>query len=136
MWVPVPPIAKQRARLSARRRGRKTKAYTPERTASFEAAVRDWWTENGQAHYGGVPVQVDVKIRRDGFYITITPKAGSFRPVGIRGDVDNYAKSIQDALNGVAWDDDRQVEDVRVRLDGAERKPRFLAKRSEQDGEG
>lgn len=30
------------------------------------------------------------------------------------GDWDNYAKSLCDALNGVAWQDDRQVVDGRV----------------------
>ena len=27
----------------------------------------------------------------------------------LRGDLDNYIKTILDALNGVAWDDDSQV---------------------------
>lgn len=31
------------------------------------------------------------------------------------GDCDNYAKSILDGLNGVAWDDDRQVVALHVR---------------------
>ncbi|MTI82605.1 MAG: RusA family crossover junction endodeoxyribonuclease [Firmicutes bacterium] len=35
---------------------------------------------------------------------------------GRAGDWDNYAKSICDGLNGVAWVDDRQVVDGRVRL--------------------
>lgn len=30
------------------------------------------------------------------------------------GDVDNYAKSILDGLNRVAWDDDRQVVELHV----------------------
>ena len=31
----------------------------------------------------------------------------------LRGDIDNYAKSVLDALNGVAYKDDKQI----VRLD-------------------
>ena len=27
----------------------------------------------------------------------------------LRGDVDNYIKSVSDALNGVAYEDDRQI---------------------------
>lgn len=27
----------------------------------------------------------------------------------LRGDLDNYVKTVLDALNGVAWDDDSQV---------------------------
>lgn len=30
------------------------------------------------------------------------------------GDVDNYAKSILDGLNGVAWEDDEQVIELHV----------------------
>ena len=30
------------------------------------------------------------------------------------GDVDNYAKSILDGLNGVAWEDDRQVVELHI----------------------
>lgn len=30
------------------------------------------------------------------------------------GDVDNYTKSILDGLNGIAWDDDRQVGELHV----------------------
>lgn len=32
-----------------------------------------------------------------------------------RGDVDNLAKSILDALNGIAWHDDAQVMELKVR---------------------
>lgn len=31
-----------------------------------------------------------------------------------RPDLDNAAKSILDGLNGVAWDDDRQVSELHV----------------------
>lgn len=32
------------------------------------------------------------------------------------GDLDNYVKSIQDGLNGVAWRDDRQVKRLEADL--------------------
>jgi Holliday junction resolvase RusA-like endonuclease len=36
------------------------------------------------------------------------------RPGRNCGDVDNLAKGVLDALNGIAWDDDSQVVDLRV----------------------
>ena len=35
---------------------------------------------------------------------------------GRRGDADNYLKAVLDAFNGLAWADDRQVVDARVRM--------------------
>lgn len=34
---------------------------------------------------------------------------------GVHGDWDNYGKAICDGLNGIAYDDDRQIIDARVR---------------------
>jgi len=31
------------------------------------------------------------------------------------GDIDNYAKTLKDALNGIAWIDDRQVVESHMR---------------------
>jgi len=30
------------------------------------------------------------------------------------GDLDNYAKTLKDALNGIAWEDDRQVVEAHL----------------------
>jgi len=136
LWVPVSPIAKQRARMSPKRRGKKSKVYTPFRTAHFEQEVADWWKENGPEHFGEGPISMDIQIDKAGFWVTIKQLPHSRRPVGIRGDVDNYAKSIQDALNTIAYMDDRQIEDVRVRFVGAQRVAKIKRKVSEDDGEG
>ena len=117
-YVPVPAVAKQRARLGRRRR-----AYTPEKTLHFEAAIKQWWEANGE-HYGDQPIAVSVEIDATGFWIKIEPLDGFHRPIGIRGDIDNYAKSIFDGLNGTAWDDDKQIEWVDMRFLGDVRKPR------------
>lgn len=44
-------------------------------------------------------VKVDCVIKRPKTSVLDAP----------RGDVDNYAKSVLDALNGVLWDDDDQI---------------------------
>ena len=45
-----------------------------------------------------------------------------------RGDADNLAGGIMDALNGIAWTDDRQIRSLRVDLeDRTKTSPRWLA---------
>ena len=36
-------------------------------------------------------------------------------PSKLRGDIDNYAKSILDGLNGVAYTDDKQIVSLELR---------------------
>ena len=31
-----------------------------------------------------------------------------------RGDIDNFAKAVLDAMNGKLWDDDKQIESLHV----------------------
>lgn len=121
-FIPVAAVAKQRARL-----GRRRKAFTPEKTVSFETAIRNWWRENS-IHLGDLPVGMEVEIERHGFWVRIYEMDGFHRPINIRGDVDNYVKSIMDGLNGVAYDDDRQVEQFSVKFLGDVRPPRKVAK--------
>ncbi len=117
--MPVPVVAKQRARLSTKRKAGKRVAYTPLATRSFESKVGDAW----RAKYTDtepldVPVTVQISITREGFTLDVVRKDQSTRPVGVRGDIDNYVKSILDGLNGVAWTDDKLVESVTVTFDG------------------
>jgi Holliday junction resolvase RusA-like endonuclease len=44
---------------------------------------------------------------KDRFTITLTPM--NIEKSMLRGDVSNYLKLVEDALNGLAYDDDRQV---------------------------
>jgi len=123
--VDTPVVAKQRARLSTKRRGGKRVAYTPIATRSFEATVADEWNKTHPKHTPiNDPMHVTIRITRDGFSMNIAKQTDSVRPVGIRGDIDNYLKSILDGLNGVAWTDDKLVESVTIVFDGPARKQR------------
>lgn len=123
--VDAPVVAKQRARLSTKRRGGKRVAYTPQATRSFEATVADRWQQTYPNHTPiDGPMHVTVRIDRDGFSMNIAKQTDSVRPVGIRGDIDNYLKSILDGLNGVAWTDDKLVESVSIVFEGPVRKQR------------
>ena len=41
--------------------------------------------------------------------------AGAGKLPAPRGDIDNYVKSVFDAFNGVVWEDDAQVVELRAR---------------------
>ncbi len=83
--VPGNPIPKERPRVVGRR------AYTPKRTRDAEAWVR--------LHARALPC-VEGPIRLG---------LAFFRKDAVPCDIDNLAKLVQDALNGAAWVDDRQI---------------------------
>jgi Holliday junction resolvase RusA-like endonuclease len=125
LWLPFPAVVKARPRL-----GRRRKAYTPQYTVDFERKVREFWHENGH-HFGNVPVYVGVEIHKEGIQVTIHELEESVRPVGIKGDVDNYVKAILDGLQPhkahpeaglAAFVDDKMVEWFEVKFVGVPRK--------------
>ena len=105
-------VPKQRPRISGHR------AYTPKRTKDYEGRVLAAFRSSYSGFYPtfgkDVPVWVCIHI------IQAIPKswskkkraraeAGEIFPLGRNGDIDNIAKSILDALNGFAYEDDCQV---------------------------
>jgi len=46
--------------------------------------------------------------------VTITVSDTPAKPTALRGDIDNYVKSIMDGLNGIAYVDDKQVRRLKV----------------------
>src|SRR5262249_36244715 len=101
--VPGRPVAKQRARVTFVR-GRPL-AYTPGKSPEHEESVR-WHAKAA-------------RIRRQHGELHL-----AVRFYGSRGDADNLLKSLLDALNGVAYEDDRQVVEFHVRVYRDARDPR------------
>ena len=61
----------------------------------------------------GTPVRVAICTERD--VLSAFPKRdGDSHPDVQRPDADNDAKLVLDALNGLAWEDDQQVNDLHV----------------------
>lgn len=86
--VPGRPVLKQRPRV-----GKNGKIYTPKKSRDYEEQVA--WAARPvfkEPYLGPVGLQIQVYLSRPG------------------GDLDNYVKTIQDGLNGIAWRDDRQVK--------------------------
>ena len=114
--IPGPPVGKGRPRFN-RATGR---AYTPERTASYENLVRmafcqqypQWmvWSKDRAlrmeiAAYYPPPSSISKKRRE--FLLA------KGRPTK-KPDASNLLKSIEDALNGVAYEDDSSIAEVHV----------------------
>ena len=107
--VPGTPVPKARPRLG------RDHVYTPKRTVSAEAVVKQ------MAQLAGcVPIVGPVLLELD-FFLPI-PKAwsraktqsamlGTIRPAG-RPDADNLGKLVLDGLNGTAFVDDCQIVEL------------------------
>ena len=103
--VPGEPVAKGRPRFNTKSGA----AYTPKQTASFENRVALFARAAGVRVLDG-PVQVTIE-----FWFA-WPKS-KWRKRNWRGvewmdtgkDLDNLAKAILDACNGICYHDDRQV---------------------------
>ena len=103
----------------ARPRVVKGHAYTPEKTAAYEALVQAAFLAGNP---GAQPLQGAVQVEIIAFYAV--PASASkakkeqmrnneVRPV-TRPDWDNVSKAVCDALNGIAWKDDSQIVEARV----------------------
>ena len=112
MFLKIRPRTKQRPRL-----GRRRKAYTPAATLEFEKAIREAWEAQhaGEEPFTG-PVGMNVEIGSDYVFVEVYELEQSHRPKYVTGDLDNYHKSIQDGLNKVAYEDDKQVHYIDLRF--------------------
>lgn len=108
------PMGKQRPKFSTY--GGFVKTYTPKETVNYETLVK--MSYYGLQYFGDEPLKVTIKA-----YYQI-PKSyskkkrlmainGELRPI-TKPDCDNIAKIICDALNSVAYDDDKQIVELVV----------------------
>jgi len=103
--VPGTPVPKGRPRM-----GRNGNVYTPRRTAEYEADIGNEWialSPRPQPLWGDV--RVDVTVHEG-------PRVA---------DADNYLKAVLDALNTLAWLDDKQVVEATVRVCRSAPEPRL-----------
>lgn len=95
------PVPKARARTV--RKGGRTWSFTPKKVAVWEKLVKEEASKHFNQPLTG-PIQVSIifymdrpESRRKDIWVPTTP------------DLDNLEKAILDALNGVAYEDDRYV---------------------------
>ena len=88
--------------------------YTPKRTKDYEQLIRNSYiTQYGRFFEKGIPVQISIKAYKK------PPKSTTKKNLRLiekglypwtkKVDIDNICKSVLDALNKVAYEDDGQV---------------------------
>jgi len=84
--------------------------YTPKETLEYEKEIASIY--NGPKFAEG-PIWISLIFDKDKIIVKIREMDAETTSSKLRGDIDNYAKSVLDALNGVAFTDDKQI----MRLD-------------------
>jgi len=115
--LPVLAVAKSRAK-----RGAFGQAYIPKKTKSFEAELRWHWQNSKNAMIPVVPTLLKI--------CCLLPRPKSVKRTTLfpitRPDLDNYAKSIMDGLNGFAWKDDAQISELNISKQYTEFEPKLV----------
>lgn len=115
--IPGKAQAKQRPRM-----GRSGIVYTPKETLVYENYVKMCYSDYAR-QFEWLPYENQVKAEID--VLVAVPKSdskakkkakieGAIRPT-VKPDCDNLAKSILDSLNGLAYQDDKQVVELSIK---------------------
>lgn len=127
LHIPAVPVAQPRHRIgSVGGKGMAFEAPMTHPVHAFKAVCRIVANEK---HEGGPH---DGPVRVEGVFVLPRPKNETKKtkpnpryPHVKRGDIDNFSKTVLDALTGLLWVDDGQVYslDVRKEVAAAEEKP-------------
>ena len=115
--IPGKAQAKQRPRT-----GRSGIVYTPKETLVYENYVKMCYSDYAN-QFGWLPYENQVRAEIE--VLVAVPKSdsktkkkakieGMIRPA-VKPDCDNLAKSILDSLNGLAYQDDKQVVELSIK---------------------
>ena len=112
LTIPGEPVAKGRPRMT-----RTGHVYTPSKTRLYEAHIQDLWKAKSVATLPtGQPIRVSIAA-----FFAVPKSASKKQKMALDGaphikkpDLDNVAKSVLDALNGLAFDDDSRICLLRV----------------------
>lgn len=94
------PQGKQRPRFSRR----SSSIYTPAKTRSYERQIAKAYTTAANGYsFGDKPVEI--------WITAVMPKAKTSKKEypTIKPDIDNIQKAVFDGLNGIAYNDDKQI---------------------------
>lgn len=119
-FIPGQPMAQQRA--GRKRVGNFIRTFDPPQSASYKDTIRTCYAEARgkptcafkRIESGPVRLIVVARFERPASKCSKrSPRLEEWMEGGKDGD--NIAKIVQDALNHIAWKDDRQIADLKVR---------------------
>ena len=103
-------VGKQRPRLDAR----SGRVYTPAKTRNAEQAIREAWIAENGYRYADFDGIVHVAVTSSRPLAKSNPRFWVGRADTGKPDADNILKLVLDALNGIAFKDDCQIERASV----------------------
>lgn len=117
--IPGNPVPKGRPRAFKDGRGH-IRIHTPKETVKAEARARFWMRDDlGAKSYpvfpaGGVSVDLAFFLETPGSWTSRKRDLAEGAGCIGRSDVDNLAKMILDAMNGLIFTDDRQIVSLKI----------------------
>lgn len=127
--IPMEAVAKARARVVRTRYG--VKAFTPKKTQNFEFMARFFISQKADYQLLDNPIDYPVKLYVD--FLLKRPKKPLFAWPAVRPDIDNYIKSILDAMNGLILKDDALVCQIVAKKGYAIKSPHIWIKLEPMD---
>ena len=111
-YISGEPVPKGRPRFT-----RSGRTYTPKKTLDHERAIREAWESGNHEPFGdSVPLEmiIEFHMKMPDSWSNKKRFRMNLSPCTKHTDLDNLTKTVQDALNGVAFADDSQIVSLKA----------------------
>jgi Holliday junction resolvase RusA-like endonuclease len=105
-----------RPQPAARARVDRGRGHNTPRYAEYLETLRWTFLQARSGRIAEGPVSLEIVAAADLLEVRATEREGEPARGKLRGDLDNIAKAIGDAGNGVLWNDDAQIEELHARI--------------------
>lgn len=106
---------KTKQRPRAAMSGEHARVYTPKDTIYYENYIKTLFLEKYKdSNFDNLPLSVYIKCYFKLNQTQMKVEEAEFIPCKTKKDLDNIAKIVLDSLNGIAFNDDKQITSLRV----------------------